>query len=122
MSERNALELARKALESERKARSEADREVLMLQGRVMGIEKASAWLCEQVARQAEEFSTLENFHLGTYPFVFHRVGFFLQSVSELVALLPELGGKVKSLEQDLETVMVTFGQNVEELAKSREE
>ena len=47
MSERNALELARKALESERKARSEADREVLMLQGRVMGTEEAGTWLRE---------------------------------------------------------------------------
>ena len=54
--------------------------------------------------------------------FVFCRVGFFLQPVSELVALLSELGGKVKSLERDLETVKVTFSQNAEELAKSREE
>ena len=53
---------------------------------------------------------------------VFRRVGFFLQPVSELVAVLSELGGKVKSLERDLETVKATFGQNVEELAKSREE
>ena len=56
------------------------------------------------------------------YLFCFHRVGFFLQPISELAALLPELGGKVKSLERDLETVKATFGQNVEELAKSREE
>ena len=69
--EQAALESARKALESERKARSEADREVLALQGRVMGTEEASARLREQVARQAEEFSTLENFHLGTYLFCF---------------------------------------------------
>ena len=54
--------------------------------------------------------------------FVFHHVGFFLQPVFELVALLSELGGKVKSLEWDLETVKVTFSQNAEELAKSREE
>ena len=55
-------------------------------------------------------------------PFLFFVVGFFLQPVSELVALLLELGGKVKSLERDLETVKSTFGQNVEELAKSHEE
>ena len=54
--------------------------------------------------------------------FVFHRVGFFLQPISEIVALLSELGGKVKSLEWDLETVKVTFGWNAEELAKSLEE
>ena len=53
---------------------------------------------------------------------IFHHVGFFVQPVSELVALLPELGGKVKSLERDLETVKATFGRNAEELAKSREE
>ena len=66
VSERNTLELARKALESERKARSEVDREVLTLRGRVMGTEEANARLCAQ-ARQAEEFSVLENFRLGTY-------------------------------------------------------
>ena len=71
VSERNALELARKTPESEQKARSEADQEVLVLRGRVMGTEEASARLCEQVARQAEEFSTLENFHVSTYLFYF---------------------------------------------------
>ena len=78
MLEQSTLELARKVLESKRKARSEADQEVLALRGRVMGTEEASARLHEQVARQAEESSTLENFHLGTYPFIFCRVGFFL--------------------------------------------
>ena len=53
---------------------------------------------------------------------IFRRVGFFLQPVSELVAHLLELGGKVKSLERDLETVKATFRQNAKELAKSREE
>ena len=71
MSERNALELVQKAMELEWKARSEADQEVLVLQGRVMGTEEASARLHEQVARQVEEFSTLENFHVGTYLFYF---------------------------------------------------
>ena len=42
-----------------------------MLQGRVMGTEEASARLREQVARQAEEFSTLENFRIGMYLFYF---------------------------------------------------
>ena len=53
---------------------------------------------------------------------VFCRVGFFLQPISELVALLSEMGGKVKTLERDLETVKVTFSRNAEELAKSHEE
>ena len=53
---------------------------------------------------------------------IFCHVGFFLQPISELVALLLELGGKVKSLERDLEMVKVTFGQNVEAQAKSLEE
>ena len=52
----------------------------------------------------------------------FHCVGFFLQPVSELVALLSELGGGVKTLERDLETIKATFSWNAEELAKSHEE
>ena len=71
VSERNALELARKTPESEQKARSEADQEVLVLRGWVMGTEEASARLREKVARQVEEFSGLENFCLGTYLFCF---------------------------------------------------
>ena len=50
----------------ERKARSEADQEVLVLQGRVMGTEDTSARLREQAARQAKDLSILENFHVGT--------------------------------------------------------
>jgi len=53
---------------------------------------------------------------------IFHHVGFFLQPVSELVALLSELGGRVKTLEQDPETIKVIFSRNAEELAKSHEE
>ena len=53
---------------------------------------------------------------------VFCHVGFFLQPVSKLVVLLSELGGKVKTLEQDLEMVKKTFSRNIEELAKSCEE
>jgi len=43
VSEQNALELARKALESEWKAWSEADREVLALRGQVMGTDESSS-------------------------------------------------------------------------------
>ena len=71
VSEWNALELARKALESEQKARSMVDQEVLVLWGRVMGTEEVNAWLCAQAARQVGELSVLENFHVGTYLFYF---------------------------------------------------
>ena len=42
-----------------------------------MGTKEASAWLREQVPRQVEEFSTLENFHLSTYLLYFSS-GWFL--------------------------------------------
>ena len=51
MSERNALELAQKAQGSERKAWLEANQEVLVLRGQVMGTEEASARLRQQVDR-----------------------------------------------------------------------
>ncbi|XP_066320649.1 uncharacterized protein [Miscanthus floridulus] len=44
------------------------------------------------------------------------------QPVSELVALLVELGEKVKALERDLETTKANFSHNAEELSKSHEE
>ena len=46
----------------------------------------------------------------------------FLSCASEPVILLPELGGRVGSLEQDLETARATIGRNVKALAKSLEE
>ena len=42
-----------------------------MLRSQVMGMEDASAQLREQVARQAEDFSTLEASHIGAYLFCF---------------------------------------------------
>ena len=47
VSTQNTLESTWKALEAERKARSEADQEVLVLQGQVIGMEDASARLRE---------------------------------------------------------------------------
>ncbi|XP_066333791.1 uncharacterized protein [Miscanthus floridulus] len=44
------------------------------------------------------------------------------QLASDLVILLLELGGKVGSLKQDLETAKVMIGQNAEALAKSLQE
>ena len=69
--ERAALESAQKALEVEQRARSEVDQKVLVLQSQVMGMEDASARLREQVARQAEDLSTLEASRIGAYLFVF---------------------------------------------------
>ncbi|XP_066361478.1 uncharacterized protein [Miscanthus floridulus] len=96
--ERADLESAQKALEAKRRARSEADQEVLALRGLVMETEDVSARLHEQVAQLCE------------------------QPISELVALPPELGRKVEVLERDLETTKATLSRNAEELAKSREE
>ena len=121
-SERVTLELARKALEAERRARSETDQEVLVLRGRVMETEEVNTRLCVQATRQANELSALENSHAGTFPFFLHCIGFFLQHVPDLVAPLSELDGKVKTLERGLETTKVTLSQNAEELAKSHEE
>ena len=66
------------ALESEWKAWSEVDQEVLVLRGRVLGTEEANARLREQVTRQEEGLSILENTRLGMYLFYFRCVGFFL--------------------------------------------
>ena len=44
---------------------------MLMLRDQVMGMEDASARLREQMARQAEDFSTLEASRIGAYLFVF---------------------------------------------------
>ena len=72
------MEIEQSALASEQKARSEADQEVLALQGQVMGMEEANARLREQVTQQAERLSILENTHLGKYLFCLRRVCFFL--------------------------------------------
>ena len=71
VSAQNALVSARKTLEAERKARLEADQEVLALWGQVMGTEDTSARLREQVAQQAEDLSTLEASRISAYLFCF---------------------------------------------------
>jgi hypothetical protein len=73
----DTLETEGNALESERKARSEADQEVLALRGWVMGTKEANAWLGELVTWLEEGLCILENIHLGKYLFCFRRVGFF---------------------------------------------
>ena len=64
-----ALQESLEALESERKARSEVDQEVLVLWGRVLGTEESNGQLCEQVTWQEEGLSILQNTHLGMYQF-----------------------------------------------------
>ena len=51
---------------------------MLALQGRVLGTEVLNARLREQVTWQEEGLSILKNTRLGTYPFCFWCLGFFL--------------------------------------------
>ena len=44
---------------------------MLTFRDQVMGMEDTSAQLCEQVARQAKDLSTLEASRIGAYLFVF---------------------------------------------------
>ena len=64
-----ALQKSLETLETERKARSEVDREVLALWGKVLGVEESNARLLEKVTRQEEGLSILESTHLGMYLF-----------------------------------------------------
>ena len=96
---------------------------MLALWGRVLGMQELNARLREQVTQQEEGLSILENTRLGMYLFHFWLMScFFLFLASELVILLPELGEKVGSLEQDLETAKAMIGRSAEALAKSLEE
>ena len=62
---------------------------MLALWARLMGTEEVSARLLEQVARQAEEFSTLKNFHLSTYLLCFFVM--LVSSFSLFLSLSPFL-------------------------------
>ena len=66
------------ALESERKAQSKVDQEVLVLRGQVLGTEEPNARIHEQVTRQEEGLSILENTRLGMYLFSFLLMSWFL--------------------------------------------
>ena len=72
------LQCTLETLEMERKAWTEANQEVIVLRGWVLGTEELNARLLEQVTRQEEGQSILENNHLGTYPFCFWCLGVFL--------------------------------------------
>jgi len=47
---------------------------------------------------------------------------FFLSLASELVVVFPELGGKIGSLERELETAKAAISQSTKKLAKSLKE
>jgi len=89
----------------------------------VLGTKEANTRLREQVTRQEEGLSILENTRLGMYLFYFWLMSWlFLSLASEPVILLPELGGRVGSMERDLETAKAMIGRNAEALSKSLEE
>ena len=77
METKAVLQSSLEALESERKARSEVDQEVLALWGQVLGTEELNARLCEQVTRQEEGLSIFENTRLGMYLFCFWLMSWF---------------------------------------------
>ena len=107
----------------EQKARSEVDREVLVLRGQVLGVEESNARLLKKVTQQEEGLSILEGTRLGLYLFHLWLMSwFFLSLASELVVLFLELGEKIGSLERELETAKAVIGQRAEALAKSLEE
>ena len=88
----------------------------------MLGMEE-NARLREQVTRQEEGLSILENTCLDMYLFRFWLMScFFLSLAPELVVLLPKLGGRVGPLERELETAKAVIGRSVETLAKSLEE
>ena len=64
-----ALRKSLEALEAERKAWSDAEREVIMLRGQMLGAEESNSRLLERVTRQEEGISILESVCLGTYLF-----------------------------------------------------
>ena len=57
------------ALEVERKAWSDAEREVIALWGQMLGTEESNTRLLERVTQQEEGLSILESACLGTYLF-----------------------------------------------------
>jgi hypothetical protein len=117
------LQKSLEALETERRARSKADQEVLTLRGQVLGAEESNARLLEKVTQQEEGLSILESTRLGMYLFcLWLMCWFFLSFASDLVVLFPELGGKIGSLERELETAKAAIGRGAEALAKSLEE
>ena len=89
----------------------------------MLGVEESNARLVEKVTQQEEGLSILEGTRLGMYLFHLWLMSrFFLFPTSELVVLFLELGGKIGSLERELETAKAVIGRSMEVLAKSLEE
>ena len=63
------LQKSLEALETERKAQSEANRKVLALPGQVLRVEESNARLLEKVTWQQEGLSIFENTRLSMYLF-----------------------------------------------------
>ena len=64
-----ALRKSLEALEAERKAQSDAEREVIALQGQMLGAEESNTLLLERVTQQEEGLSILKSTCLGTLMF-----------------------------------------------------
>ena len=89
----------------------------------MLGVEESNARLLDKVTQQEEGLSVLENTRLNMYLFcIWLMPWFFLSFASELVVLFLELGRKIGSLEQELETAKATIGRSTEALAKSLKE
>ena len=89
----------------------------------MLGVEESNARLLEKVIRQEKGLSILENTCFGTYLLRLWLMSwFFLSLASELVLLFLELGGRISSLERELETAKAVIGWIMEALAKSLEE
>ena len=89
----------------------------------MLRVEESNARLLKKVTQQEEGLSILESTHLGMYLFHLQLMPwFFLCFASELVVLFPELGGKIGSLERELEIAKAAIDQRAEALAKSPKE
>ena len=64
-----ALRKSLEALEVERKARPDAERDVVTLRGQMLGAEESNIRLLERVTQQEKGLSILESARLGTYLF-----------------------------------------------------
>ena len=63
------LQKSLEALKVERKAWSDAEQEVVVIRGQMLGAKESNARLLERVTRQEEGLSILESACLGTYLF-----------------------------------------------------
>ena len=77
----------------------------------MLWVEESNARLLEKVTQQEEGLSILESIRLGMYLFLLWLMSwFFLFFASELVIIFLELGGRVGSLERELEIAKAAIG------------